>query len=329
MTAADKLVARWYDERRRPWLARPLTWLYRGVVAIRAWLYRRHWLASEPLPVPVIVVGNITVGGTGKTPLVIALADYLRGQGWQPGVVSRGYAGTNLVPALLPDSPDPARFGDEPCLIHGRAGVPIAVGRDRVAAAKLLIDAGCDLVMADDGLQHYRLRRDIEIGVSDGERRLGNGLMLPCGPLREPPSRLRRVDFRVVNGGTAGDDEVPMTLVGERAQHLLQPERECDLASFAGTRVHAIAGIGNPPRFFGSLRAHGIEVIAHAFADHHVFTRADLEFADALPVLMTEKDAVKCAHIAHADCWSVPVRALLPDAFFDRVGGRVCAVISQ
>ena len=319
MSLADSLARRWYDGSPRPWLLRPLTWLYRAVVAVRARLYRHGWLASEHLPVPVLVVGNITLGGTGKTPLVIALVEHLHRQGWHPGVVSRGYGGTQETPALLPDIPDPTCFGDEPCLIRRRTGVPVAVGRDRPAAAQLLLEAGCNIVIADDGLQHYRLQRDIEICVIDGERRLGNGLMLPCGPLREPPSRLQRVDFRVCNGGEADAGEVSMQLTGDRAWHLRDSEREQPLPAFADRPVHAIAGIGNPARFFDSLRAQGLKVIEHPFPDHHAYVRDDFDFGDDLPVLMTEKDAVKCVGFAHDRCWSVPVIAVLPDTFFHQV----------
>ncbi|HET8555498.1 MAG TPA: tetraacyldisaccharide 4'-kinase [Rhodanobacteraceae bacterium] len=323
MALADKLVRRWYDGGPRPWLLRPLTWLYRAVVSVRAWLYRHGWLASERLPAPVVVVGNITLGGTGKTPLVIALVEHLRRQGGRPGVVSRGYGGTQETPMLLPDKPDPARFGDEPCLIRQRTGVPVAVGRDRPAAARRLLEAGCDVVVADDGLQHYRLQRDVEICVIDGERRLGNGLMLPCGPLREPPSRLRRVDFRVCNGGETDNGEVPMQLTGDHARHLRNDEREQPLHAFTDRPVHAIAGIGNPARFFDSLRAQGLDVIEHPFPDHHAFARDDLDFGDDLPVLMTEKDAVKCAGFAHDRCWSVPARAVLPETFFSQLDQRL------
>ncbi len=323
MALAERIVERWYGGKPRPLLLRPLTWLYRGATALRAWLYRHGWLASVRLPVPVLVVGNLTVGGTGKTPLVIALAEHLRERGWHPGVVSRGYAGGAERPQLLTATPDPARHGDEPCLIRQRTGVPVAVGHDRPAAARLLLDAGCDVVIADDGLQHYRLQRDVEICVIDAARRFGNGLMLPCGPLREAPARLRRVDFRVCNGEPAGAGEVPMRLAGNRAQHLRVATRRVPLQDFAGGTVHAVAGIGNPQRFFDSLRARGIQVREHAFPDHHAFTRADLDFGDDLPVLMTEKDAVKCAAFAHDQCWSVPVHAVLPETFLDAVAQRL------
>lgn len=323
MKLADRLTRHWYAQESHLCLARPLTWLYRGVTAARAWMYRHGWLASEALSVPVVVVGNISVGGTGKTPLVIALVDALVEHGWHPGVVSRGYGGSQREPVLLPDTPEPARFGDEPCLIRRRTGVAVAVGHDRPAAAKLLLSEGADVVVADDGLQHYRLARDVEICVIDGVRGLGNGRMLPCGPLREPPSRLRTVDFCVRNGGNEKQGMVTMRLEGDRAVHLRDPSRWRLLQTFADTRVHAVAGIGHPARFFDSLRAQGLHVIEHPFPDHHIFTRSDLDFGDDFPVLMTEKDAIKCAGLAHERCWNVPVRAELPEAFFSQVEQRL------
>lgn len=323
MALGDSIEKRWYDNGPRPRLLRPLTWLYRAAVALRAWMYQRGWLSSERLPVPVLVVGNITLGGTGKTPLVIAVVDYLRRQGWKPGVVSRGYGGRQESPALLPAAPDPAQFGDEPCLIRQRTEVPLAVGRDRPAAARLLLEAGCDVVVTDDGLQHYRLQRDIEICVIDAKRRLGNGLMLPCGPLREPPSRLQRVDYRVCNGSPVENGEIGMQLVGGQAQRLRDPRDVQPLASFIGQPVHAVAGIGNPRRFFDSLRAQGLDVIEHAFPDHHVFTRTDIDFGDKFPVLMTEKDAIKCMAFAPEQSWSVPVRANMPDTFLQALDANL------
>ncbi len=273
--------------------------------------------------VPVIVVGNITAGGTGKTPLVLALIDALRSRGWQPGVVSRGYGGSATSPTLLDDAPDPAVAGDEPSLIRRRTGVPVAVGRNRVDAAKLLLGAGVDVLLADDGLQNPSLARDIEICVIDGERRLGNGYLLPAGPLRESAERLGQVDFVVCNGGPPLAGEVSMRLLGNTAWRVDGLGSPRPLAEFVGDPVHAVAGIGNPARFFDSLRSHGIEVIEHAFTDHHALTAADLDFADALPILMTEKDAVKCCAFANTRCWQVPVSAELPDSFFDAVDQRL------
>jgi tetraacyldisaccharide 4'-kinase len=322
MALADTLETIWYGGGRAPWWTGPLAALYGGATRLRRGLYRRGWLHSEALPVPVLVVGNVSVGGTGKTPLTIALAEALGARGWRPGVASRGYGGSAEGPLLLGEAPDPAVAGDEPCLIRA-AGVPVAVGRDRPAAARLLVAAGCDLVIADDGLQHYRLRRDVEICVIDGARRFGNGRLLPAGPLREPQARLAEVDFRVCNGGEPAPGEVPMSLAGDEAQRLAEPAQRRPLADFAGRRVHAVAAIGHPERFFAGLRARGIEVVAHAFPDHHAYRPEDLAFGDGLPVLMTAKDAVKCVAWAGPDWWSVPVRAELPQAFLDALAARL------
>jgi tetraacyldisaccharide 4'-kinase len=214
--------------------------------------------------------------------------------------------------------------GDEACLIRRATQVPVAIGRDRAAAARLLLAHGdVNAIVADDGLQHYRLQRDVEICVIDGERRFGNGLLLPAGPLREPPARLACVDFRVCNGGTAQPGEVAMRLRGDTAVALSDSTRRRPLGDFAGQRVHAIAGIGNPQRFFAQLRASGLDVAEHAFPDHHAFVAADLAFGDDAPLLMTEKDAVKCADFAQTGWWSVPVRAELPDAFFGAVADKL------
>jgi tetraacyldisaccharide 4'-kinase len=317
VSPAERLESAWYGTASAPWWATPLSWLYGGLTALRRGLYRLGVLRSVRLPVPVIVIGNISVGGTGKTPLTIALADALRKRGHVPGVVSRGYGGSQKDPVLLSDAPDPAQVGDEPCLIRA-SGVPVAVGRDRPSAAKLLIDAGCDVVIADDGLQHYALARDVEICVIDGVRRFGNGRLLPAGPLREPLSRLQSVGYRVCNGGVVAPGDTPMELHGGTARALIDDHTQ-PLSGFAGQAVHAVAAIGHPERFFASLRAQGLEVIEHAFPDHHAFVESDLAFGDCKPVLMTEKDAVKCRAFPQAHWWSVPVHAVLPQAFFDDV----------
>ena len=321
MALVDTLESAWYGDGRAPWWTRPLAALYGSAIRLRRRLYRIGWLHSVRLPVPVLVIGNLSVGGTGKTPLTIAVVASLRERGYHPGVVSRGYGGSQREPLLLGDAPDPLQVGDEPCLIHA-SGVPVAVGRDRPAAARLLLDAGCDVVVADDGLQHYALARDVEICVIDGTRRFGNRRLLPAGPLREPMDRLRRVDLRVCNGGTAEVGEYPMQLCGGDVVALNGDQRRT-LASFGGQKVHAVAAIGNPQRFFDSLRAAGIEVIGHAFADHHQFVPTDLAFADDLPVLMTDKDAVKCRPFAQPHWWRVPVQASLPQAFHEALGGRL------
>ncbi|HXS73413.1 MAG TPA: tetraacyldisaccharide 4'-kinase [Rhodanobacteraceae bacterium] len=323
MSLRETLQCRWDANRRPPWWTLPIAALYRTVTAARHALYRRRWLPSDRLPVPVIVVGNLTVGGTGKTPLVIALVEALRARGYKPGVVSRGYGGCARTPMLLDENPDPRVTGDEPALIRIRVRAPVAIGRRRAAAARLLLDTGIDVVIADDGLQHNALARDIEICVVDGERRFGNGRLLPAGPLREPLSRLNAVDFVVCNGGAAKAGEVVMSLHAERAVSLRDPASTRALESFASARVHAVAGIGHPARFFAALRAHGVAAIEHAFPDHHAYRASDLDFGEGVAVLMTEKDAIKCRAFARENWWSVPADALLPPSFFDAIVARL------
>jgi len=324
MALRDTLEAAWYGDGRAPWWTWPLMALYSVVIHVRRALYHLGWLSRVELDVPVVVIGNLSVGGTGKTPLTIAVADALRARGYRPGVVSRGYGGRQRQPLLLGDAPDPAEVGDEPCLIRA-SGVPVAVGRDRPAAARLLQDAGCNVLIADDGLQHYALARNMEIGVVDGARRFGNGRLLPAGPLREPRQRWAGLDFRVCNGGTPAADEYPMRLRGGEAVNLVDARSQA-LKRFAGRPLHAVAAIGHPQRFFDSLRAAGLDVDAHAFADHHAFAAAELDFGDDAPVLMTDKDAVKCRRFAQPHWWRVPVRAELPPAFFNALAARLAAL---
>ena len=324
MSLAEALQRRWYAPQAAPaWWTVPLAALYGCVTGTRRWMYRRGWLRSRHLPAPVLVVGNIVAGGAGKTPLVIALVEALRERGWNPGVVSRGYGGSASGPMLLDARPDPATAGDEPALIRLRTEVPVAVGADRVAAARLLLGAGVDVIVADDGLQHLALARDLEICVVDGVRRINNGRLLPAGPLREPEVRLRDMDWIVCNGGEPRVGEIPMRLVQADAVAITDPGRSMPLARFAGTRVHAFAGIGHPARFFGALRAHGIEPVEHPFPDHHHYAPGDFDAVEDAPVLMTEKDAVKCSGFARAQWWSVPATAILPATFFDAVAARL------
>jgi tetraacyldisaccharide 4'-kinase len=323
---ASKTPGYWFGEAAVPLPARALSSLYGALVALRVRLYRKGWLRSHRLPVPVIVVGNVSVGGTGKTPLTIALVQRLREAGFKPGVASRGYGRRDAKQARWVDAATaPADGGDEPVLIARHTGLRVRVDRDRTAAARELIAAGCDIIVCDDGLQHYRLQRDIEIEVIDGQRRYGNGQLLPAGPLREPVERGADCDFRVVNGGEAGFGEWPMRLQTDGALPL-KGGRPRPLSSFAGQRVHAIAGIGNPQRFFDMLRGFGIGVVPHAFADHHVYGEADFSFGSELPVLMTEKDAVKCAAFATDWFYSVPVSAQLPEAFWVALLDRLTLV---
>jgi tetraacyldisaccharide 4'-kinase len=294
------------------------------VAALRRRLYRGGVLASERLPVPVVVVGNITVGGSGKTPLILWLVDALMRRGRRPGVVSRGYGGSvDGVGEVAPDS-DAARVGDEPLLIRRRAGCPVFVGRDRAAAGRALLarHPDCDVILCDDGLQHYRLWRDVEIAVLD-RRGLWNGWPLPAGPLREPQARLRTVDALVANDwpGPAG---FRMTLAGDRFE-LLGGVASLLAAKLAGLRLHAVAGIGEPQRFFDHLAGLGLRFEAHAFADHHRFVAADLAF-DGDAILTTEKDAVKFGLLAALPVWVLPVTAVVvPDLgqfVLEKINGR-------
>jgi len=315
------LLARWYEGRAPGLLLRGMATIHGALGALRASLYTRGILSTHSLPVPVIVVGNFTAGGTGKTPLVMALVQHLVEKGWKPGVVSRGHGRAGNSPLRVQIDTPASACGDEPLLIARRSGVPVQVDADRVRAAKMLVAEGCSLIIADDGLQHLRLARDIEIEVRDGGRGLGNGLLLPAGPLRERP---RSVDFRVVNGGSAPTSGELMQLSVGDARSLAGDVRR-GLASFSGQPAHAVAGIGNPARFFDVLRQAGIEVIEHAFPDHHGFCREDFAAFEG-PVLMTEKDAVKCAGFGLANAWFVPVTASLPADFYARLDARLAAL---
>jgi tetraacyldisaccharide 4'-kinase len=326
----------WYSDARVPLVPRLLSAVYAGLTGLRRRLYEKNILRGRGCSVPVIVVGNISVGGTGKTPLTIALVQRLQAEGFKPGVASRGYGREEpSQPRWVDRESNPAKVGDEPALIAHHTGARLRVDRDRVAAARSLVKAGCDVIVCDDGLQHYRLARDVEIEVIDGRRRYGNARRLPAGPLREPVERAQQCDFRVVNLGAtaaqngnagAGFGEWPMRLLADHASPVTGG-RARPLASFAGQRVHAVAGIGDPERFFAMLRGFGIAVVPHAFDDHHRYVAADFEFGSRLPVLMTEKDAVKCAEFARDDHLSVPVRAELPEAFWVALLDKLRAAI--
>lgn len=310
------LPAVWYGARPERWLLWPLSLLYRVVVAVRRRLYALGILQVHDLAPPVVVVGNITVGGTGKTPLVIWLAARLASAGRRPGIVTRGYGGrSNRWPQNVTAESDPGEVGDESVLLARRCGCPVAAGPDRVAAARLLEDAGVDVILSDDGLQHYRLGRRFEIVVIDAARGFGNDLLLPAGPLREPVARLDEVDAVVENlapGASPSRGRIAMRLIAQAAVALDSGERR-PLESFRGATVHAVAGIGNPQRFFDQLAGFGLRVIGHPMPDHAYLSAADIRFADELPVLMTEKDAVKCRAIAGASHWYVPVEASLDE----------------
>ncbi len=323
---AFDLTKLWYRKSLWPWLLLPLSGLFRSLVALRRMAYRSGLLRSQTLPVPVIVVGNISVGGTGKTPLVAWLARFLQQQGYRPGIVSRGYRGRarHWPQQVRPDS-DPCMVGDEAVLLARRSGCPMAVGPDRVAAARALLEhSDCNLILSDDGLQHYALARDIEIAVVDGVRRFGNGHCLPAGPLREPVSRLEEVDM-VVSNGLGGRLEYPMKLRLGEARQLLDPAVRRPLDSFRTDSLCALAGIGHPRRFFTELRRHGLKFSERAFPDHHAFSAAELDCGPDVTVLMTEKDAVKCSRFAGPQHWYIPVDAEPVAAF----GQRLLALLDK
>lgn len=293
----------------------PLMWLYAGIIAFRRRCFQWGLLRSHRFSVPIVVIGNVTVGGTGKTPLTLALIEFLREQGMTPGVVSRGYGGRGEYPLMVNELVTAIQSGDEPMTLYRRSHVPLVVDPRRARAVDFLLkNSDCDIVLCDDGMQHYALDRDIEIAVVDGARGLGNGKLLPMGPLREPATRLDHVDFVIVNGkGFEWPDTLEMRLV---PQGWLNMRGELHQAPAPGSRVHAVAGIGNPQRFFSQLEEAGFQVIPHAFPDHHDYALRDLEFGDDLPVVMTEKDAVKCMAIAQSHWWYVPVIAVLPRDFY-------------
>jgi tetraacyldisaccharide 4'-kinase len=332
----QRLTELWYRERGRGSLLQPLGWVYGALGAARTRAYAAGWLRTASAGKPVVVVGNLTVGGTGKTPLTVWLARELSAQGLRVGIVSRGYGGRERrQPRPVEAGARWQEVGDEPLILAHRSGCPTMVGSDRVAAARVLAP-GVDVIVADDGLQHLRLARDCEIVVIDGARGFGNGRVLPAGPLREPLARLARADALVVNGAAehaslaaalARSRPFEMRLVGEEALRVDAGASPRPLAAFRGQRVHAVAGIGNPARFFDSLRAHGLDVIAHAFPDHHAFSASDLEFGDALAVLMTEKDAVKCTAFANVRLWYVPVNAQFTPADAQALLARVLAKV--
>jgi tetraacyldisaccharide 4'-kinase len=298
----------WYRNDFVSRLLAPLGWFYCLLVWLRRQAYRWRLLSTVRLPVPVIVVGNITVGGTGKTPLVVWLAHFLRRDGYHPGIVARGYGGrANDWPKWVEATSDPQEVGDEPVLLARRSRCPVAAGPDRVRAARLLLaNHRCDVILSDDGLQHYRLARDLEIAVIDGERRFGNGRCLPAGPLREPITRLHEVDARVTQGEPAAG-EWGMTLMPDVFHSLVSPEKTVAIEAFRGKPVHAVAGIGYPQRFFALLRRCGLDPIEHPFPDHHPYRAEDIRFDDDYDVIMTEKDAIKCERFANVHGWYLDV----------------------
>lgn len=321
----------WSGQSKLYLLLLPLSWLYGLISGLRQLAYRFGWLRAWRSPVPVIVVGNLTAGGNGKTPVVIWLVERLRLRGFRVGVVSRGYGGkAESYPVVLDETTTTQTAGDEPVLIFQRTGAPVAVSPVRAQAVQaLLAQHELDVIVTDDGLQHYALQRDVELVVVDGVRRFGNGWWLPAGPMRERAGRLRHVDAIITNGGTAKAGEIPMTLSPSLAVNLVSGERKS--AAELG-HVVAMAGIGHPPRFFQTLQDLGVKpLIVHGFADHQPYTLESLSglATGGQSLLMTEKDAVKCRGFAKDSWWYLPVDANFPSEDEARLLTTLANVISR
>lgn len=326
----DFFVDIWYGTSKKKYLFLPVTIIYRVFLSLRNVLYRTSVFKKHAFKVPIIVVGNITVGGTGKTPLVIALVNRLREEGFRPGIVSRGYGSRAPAYPYFVDSRSLVKYaGDEPLLIASRTGAPVTIDAHRYRAVDYLIKHhACNVILTDDGLQHYALARDIEIVVIDGGRRLGNGHCLPMGPLREPPSRLNAADYIVFNGDLDSIERATEQSIIQAAKRSRMHLKAGDFETLDGKNhvsagdwvlsrhVHAVAGIGNPQRFYRTLQELGFTVIEHGFTDHHQFTESDFNFSDDLPIIMTEKDAVKARTLQGLkNCWALPVEADLEPEF--------------
>lgn len=324
----------WYEGSKGFWLLLPFSALFWILVTARRYLYRYKIFKQEVVGVPVIVVGNVTAGGTGKTPVAVWLANALKERGFTPGIVSRGYGGSkSSSPMRVDAASDPAVVGDEPVLLARRSGCAIAVDANRVRAAAMLVEDGADLIITDDGLQHLRLARSYEVCVVDGARLLGNRFVLPAGPLRETTSRLSTVDQILVNGRlheageTANEQNAIEFELVAREVCRLNGSLSRAIERFAGTTVHAVAAIGNPARFFDMLRRHDIQVIEHRLPDHSKISISSMSFADDFDILMTEKDAVKLDSRLDDRFWYVPVDleidAVLAGPWLEQIESRM------
>jgi tetraacyldisaccharide 4'-kinase len=323
----QRLLRAWYEGASWLILLRPFSWFFRAVVGWRKKRLLKLQDKGWKSPVPLIVVGNIAVGGTGKTPLVIALVERLREAGYRPGVISRGYgANPPETPWLVTRSAPVEQVGDEALLIALRADCPVVIDPDRVSAAQALLAQDCDLIISDDGLQHYRLARDLELLVIDGQRGMGNGQCLPEGPLREPASRIKEVDFIVVNGACEMSfDQHAATMVLRPTEWVrLEDGKRVAVNDWQGKRVTAVAGIGNPQRFFASLRDLGLQLEEErTFPDHWAYSPEDLLVNEGQTLVMTEKDAVKCCDFASGDCWYLSIDADIDPLYINEIIDKV------
>jgi len=318
----------WYRQSLHPFFffLVPFSWLFRVGVMLRRIFYKLNIFKTNYFPVPVIVVGNLTTGGTGKTPFVIWLAQFLREQGYTPGIVSRGVGGKpQAKPYLVSATDDPREVGDETLVIVNRTHCPMVIGINRAQAVDYLLQhTDCNIVISDDGLQHYSLGRDIEIVIVDGIRYFGNEILLPAGPLREPIKRLDEVDFVIVNGSESKlSDAFIMTLEPKEFISLHHQSQKIDFIDFPRQAIHAMAGIGHPTRFFSLLSDAGFIVTPHVFPDHYHFKPHDLDFTESLPIIMTEKDAVKCLSFAFDGCWYVAVAAKINNEFKEKLINKI------
>lgn len=321
----------WYEQHPLLYLLAPIAFLFQQTVKIRRSLYRKQWLRSVAFPLPIIVVGNINIGGTGKTPLVIWLAQLLKKHGYRPSIISRGY-GNQLTqyPHWVTAASDATVVGDEAVLLATHTGCPMVVDSSKVRGVRYLLEnSDTNVVLSDDGLQHYQLARDIEIAVVDGERRFGNGFCLPAGPLREPISRLAEVDFIVNNSGEAGALEYQMKLVPQLLHSVIDNNVQQPLTFLEGKEIHAVAGIGNPRRFFNMLQQLQLNFNEHVFPDHYQYHVDDINFSADAIVLMTEKDAVKCVSFADHRHWYLPVKAQVEPKLAENILRKVLMVSQQ
>jgi len=326
----NSLIRSWYQK--PSWityLLLPLSKLFEMVVKIRYWVYLNRWLKVYESNIPIIIVGNMTVGGTGKTPCVISLTQHLITLGYKPAIVSRGYGRkkSNLMEVKAHSLAE--EVGDEPLLLYHATGCPVVVAADRVSAVRYLEESSdCNVIISDDGLQHYRMGRVIEIAIIDGQREFGNGYCLPAGPLREPLPRLKEVDCIIYNGRPKKRfNHAPafeMKIEPQQLINLLNPQQTMTLEQLAGERVLAVSGIGNPERFYLLLKYFGIKVEEYTFPDHHLYSPSDLDLPTAGDkVIITEKDAIKCQSFAHANLWYLKIKANLSPQLITFVESRL------
>lgn len=294
----------------------PFSYLFRGIITCRRFAYQHHWLSSYRSSLPVIVVGNITLGGTGKTPFVIYLANYLRQQGFHPAIILRGVGGTAATPIVVTEHSSAFEVGDEAMLLFKHSGAPIIVSKNRTVAAQIIEKMGCcNIIISDDGLQHYQLQRDIEIILVDAERQFGNQQLLPAGPLREPVNRLTSADLIIENGTTASQLGFSARYQPVAFIAVTNPNITKSLHDFTNQTIHAVCGIGHPEQFLSMLKQLRINTIPHIFKDHHLYTHDDITFDDKLSIIMTEKDAVKCKEIANENAWYLAVQLIIDEEF--------------